>query len=85
MQNTPTPDNASYDRDYLETLLNEKQAAAFLGVAPRTLQKWRVIGGGPVFISISNRAARYRRKDLFAWVEVRRKSSTSDTRPDLGA
>lgn len=72
------PNGQNQSPDYLDTLLNEKQAAAFLGHKPRTLQKWRVTGGGPVFISISKRSVRYRRRDLLAWTEARVRRSTSD-------
>ena len=54
-----------------EALLDEAQAAAFLGFAPRTLQAWRQRGGGPLYVRISSRAIRYRRRDLIAWVEKR--------------
>lgn len=61
-----------------DPLLNEKQAAAFLGFTTRTLQAWRQRGGGPRFVRISSRAIRYRRHDLREWVESRLKSSTSE-------
>lgn len=70
------------ERDYQEVLLTENQAAAFLGHKPRTLQKWRVCGGGPLFISISKRSVRYRRRDLLAWAEARVKRTTSDAGQD---
>ncbi|MEP3040717.1 MAG: helix-turn-helix domain-containing protein [Roseibium sp.] len=65
------------DPDYLDRLLNEMEAAAFLGYSHRALQNWRVRGGGPVFIKVSSRSVRYRRRDLMAWVDARVCSSTS--------
>lgn len=57
-------------------LLNEKQAAEVLGLSHRTLQNWRVKGGGPRFVKLSG-SVRYRERDLEAWVESRVTASTS--------
>ena len=43
-----------------QSLVNENVAAKYLGLSPRTLQNWRVRGGGPLFVRISNRSIRYR-------------------------
>ncbi|MCB1883123.1 MAG: helix-turn-helix domain-containing protein [Geminicoccaceae bacterium] len=59
-------------------LMNEHEAAAFLGYTIRALQNWRVRGGGPRFVRVSARSIRYRRKDLVAWSEERLAASTSD-------
>ncbi|AGA90541.1 hypothetical protein Thimo_1769 [Thioflavicoccus mobilis 8321] len=40
-------------------LATEKEAAAFLNVSPRTLQAWRVRGGGPEYVKLGNAAVRY--------------------------
>ncbi len=61
-----------------DALLREPEAAAFLGFTPRTLQAWRQRGQGPVFVRISARAIRYRKKDLNRWAQDRLRSSTSD-------
>ena len=44
----------------LDAALNENQAAEFLGVSARTLQAWRVRGGGPRYVKIG-RSVRYQR------------------------
>jgi hypothetical protein len=62
----------------LDRLLNEHEAAAFLGYTVRALQNWRLRGGGPVFVKVSDRSIRYRRRDLNVWVEQRLRSSTAD-------
>jgi predicted DNA-binding transcriptional regulator AlpA len=70
---TVTPLGPTVDPESLET---EREAADFLGVTTRALQKWRVTGTGPSFVRISGRCVRYRRRDLVAWVEARLRSST---------
>ena len=56
----------------------EQQAAKYLNVAVRTLQKWRCRGGGPFFIKTSARHVRYRQADLNAWQEEHLVRSTSE-------
>ena len=59
-------------------LLSEKETASELGFSVRTLQAWRVRGGGPSFVKVSARCVRYRQSDLDSWVEERIRRSTSD-------
>jgi hypothetical protein len=56
---------------------NNPQAAAYLGVAPITLAKWRVSGQSPAFYKL-NRKVIYLRSDLDAWRAARRRTSTCD-------
>ena len=65
--------------EHLDGLVNEKEAAAFLGFTARALQKWRLIGGGPRFVKINERSVRYRRRDLNSWVDARLRQNTSQT------
>ena len=57
--------------------LNNTQAAAYLNLSPRTLEKQRVIGGGPWFRKFGRRVV-YALADLDAWADERRCGSTSD-------
>lgn len=66
------------EHDHLDMLINEKEAAAFLGHSVRALQNWRYRGGGPRFVKISQRSVRYRRKDLIQWAEDNIVSSTAE-------
>lgn len=70
--------------DHLDRLLNESEAAAFLGYTIRALQNWRLRGGGPRFVKVSGRSIRYRRRDLNDWVEQRLRFSTADAGPNCG-
>lgn len=70
--------NLARDPDYLDRLINENEAASFIGYTIRALQGWRVKGGGPKFVKVSARSIRYRRRDLIEWAEDRLKASTSE-------
>lgn len=58
-------------------LINEHGAAKILTVKPKTLQAWRVNGGGPPFVKIG-RCVRYRLKDLEEFMNGSLRRSTSD-------
>ena len=60
----------------LDQAINEAQAAEFLGVSVRTLQAWRVRGGGPPYVKIG-RAVRYQRRALVSFQEKHTVSSTT--------
>ena len=70
--------------DYWQALINEKAAAAFLGVEGRTLQSYRQRGGGPKYIHLSSRCLRYRRIWLLEYAEARIRTSTSDVGSQRG-
>ncbi|MBU0664377.1 MAG: helix-turn-helix domain-containing protein [Proteobacteria bacterium] len=57
--------------------LKTEEAAAFLQVKPATLEQWRWSGKGPRFIKL-NRAVRYRKEDLVAFIEARVFGSTTE-------
>ena len=57
--------------------LNTREAAAWLGLSPRTLDRYRVSGEGPVFHRFGSRV-RYLLADLETWASARRRLSTSD-------
>ncbi len=56
--------------------LIETEAARFLRLSPRTLQRHRVAGTGPVFVRLGRRVV-YRRTDLLDWVDANRHASTA--------
>lgn len=60
-----------------DAALNENQAAEFIGVSVRTLQAWRVRGGGPPYVKIG-RTVRYQRRALVAFQEAHTVSSTAE-------
>ena len=63
-------------------LMRPAEAAAFLGLAPRTVDKMRQQGGGPRYVVISSRCIRYRRCDVEDWIAERTRSNTAQPAPD---
>jgi len=59
------------------TKLDNHEAARFLRLSPRTLEKMRVVGGGPRFRKHGRRVL-YALADLEAWSAERTCASTSD-------
>ena len=57
--------------------LNNDEAARFLSLSPRTLEKHRVVGGGPRFRKFGRRVV-YALTDLETWANARSCESTSD-------
>ena len=58
-------------------LLTTAQAAAVVGLSPRTLERYRIVGGGPRFRKIG-RWVRYLQSDLEDWLEGCARLTTSD-------
>ncbi len=58
-------------------LLNRTEAAHFLGISRRTLEKWAVTGDGPPFYKLGGRVL-YDQSDLEDWIASKRRLSTSD-------
>ena len=57
--------------------LTNDEAAEYLRLSPRTLEKQRVLGGGPKFRKFGRRVM-YAVTDLDAWAEDRSYETTSD-------
>lgn len=54
-----------------DAILNGREAAAVLGVAPATLADWRTRKRGPNYVRLGGMAA-YRFGDLSAWLDARK-------------
>jgi predicted DNA-binding transcriptional regulator AlpA len=61
--------------------LRTPEAARFVGLSIRTLEKHRIYGTGPRYSKLGGRVV-YRIEDLQAWVDRGAKASTSD--PGVG-
>jgi predicted DNA-binding transcriptional regulator AlpA len=61
-------------------LLTPKDAAAFLQLSEKTLEKWRSKGTGPKFRRMGHRTVRYSQDDLLNWPGM---ASTSNTQEVL--
>ena len=60
-------------------LLTQREAALALRLSERTLERWRVSGGGPPFAKLGKRIF-YRQSDLDDWIASRLCHSTSEAR-----
>ena len=66
----PSPEASAFADPHL-ILLNEKQAAAFLGLTDHTLQQRRYYSQPPAYIKLpGSNAVRYRLSELIAFVEA---------------
>lgn len=63
-----------------EPFVTERQAAVFLSISVRTLQRWRTeppSNGAPKFFKLGAKRVVYRLSDLSRWAEGRAFDSTS--------
>ena len=58
--------------------LTQAEAAEFLRVSPRSLERWRLEGSGPAYRKFGRRVV-YGRMDLETWAESRVFTSTSES------
>ncbi len=58
------------------SLLTETQAAELLAIKTKTLQAWRVRGGGPRYVKMG-RCVRYRLADLEEYIRQRTMAHTA--------
>ena len=61
-------------------LLATGEAAALVGLSPRTLERYRVTGEGPRFLKLGRRVV-YPRLELDNWLATKVRRSTSDPGP----
>jgi len=59
-------------------LFRTETLAEEISVSPRTLERWRIEGGGPAFLKAGRRVL-YCSKDVNAWLSNSRHLSTSET------
>ncbi|MEW7978437.1 MAG: helix-turn-helix domain-containing protein [Candidatus Sedimenticola endophacoides] len=55
--------------------INQKQLADYWGISQRTLERWRALGLGPLFLKIGGRVV-YRVEDILAYEEQHLAEST---------
>jgi excisionase family DNA binding protein len=53
-----------------DAYLTEGQVAEMLRISRRTLQAWRLRGGGPPYVRVGPRMVRYRAGDVLHWLET---------------
>ncbi len=76
MRSTPLHPATSAAAAQPQRYLTNDEAAGYLRLSPRTLEKQRVIGGGPCFRKFGRRVM-YAMADLDAWAAGRSYETTS--------
>lgn len=66
----------------IQNKLRAPAAAEYLGLSASTLAKMRLRGDGPIYMKAGRRVVLYDAADLDAWLETRKRRSTSE--PDTG-
>lgn len=61
----------------MDTLLTQREAALYLRLSERTLERYRVAGNGPRHIKTIRRVL-YKESDIDAWLTARSVRSTSE-------
>ena len=80
LEHSPSRDGRGVGND-AEPFVTEVEAAKFLGLSVRTLQRWRTeppTGGGPQFYKLGRKRVAYRLSGLSRWAEGRAFNSTSE-------
>lgn len=67
-----------------KTRLTQQDLAERWGISPKTLERWRVLGIGPVFMKLQGRVV-YRLEDIEAYESKCLRSSTSQANVIGGA
>jgi predicted DNA-binding transcriptional regulator AlpA len=60
-------------------MLTTRDAARYVSLSPRTLERLRLSGDGPRYCKL-RKSVRYRQSDLEAWLSLRSVGSTSEVR-----
>lgn len=60
-------------------LITTRDVATLLGLSSRSLEGYRLRGGGPPFYRLGKRTVRYDEDEVFEWATRERRASTSDT------
>ena len=68
----PRPDNFITAPVVSARHLSTKEAATYLNLSPKTLEHYRLRGGGPTYNKLGARRVTYLLADLDQWVERRR-------------
>lgn len=63
--------------DPMPQFLSNVQAASYLNLSPRTLEKLRVVGRGPLYRKLGRRVT-YAISDLNDWADARACASTTE-------
>ena len=67
------------DNQQVDRAVATKEAASICGLSPRTLENFRLRGGGPEYVRVGGgKLVRYRLSALSAWMDKHTASSTTE-------
>lgn len=78
MPKAQMPKDQNFRDDKPRQMLRTKEAAAYAGLEAKTLERWRVHGGGPVYSKIGGRVV-YDVADLNAFIDACKRRHTSES------
>lgn len=58
-------------------VLTPREVALLIRVPEPTLRRWRSAGAGPAYLQLGGHTVRYRRGDVIAWLDAKRRDETS--------
>ena len=67
------------DNGIKQEIFSEKEAAQYLRLSPKTLQKWRCVGGGPEYRILGKRRIVYKIEDLRSFLDLRIRHNTANS------
>lgn len=73
----PRPLSSAVTGGMNKHLLTVAEAATYVSLSASTMNRWRVSGGGPVYIKLGGQV-RYDVRDLDVWIEDNKRGSTSE-------
>lgn len=74
----PAVENARLPKMSSEDTFTSKEVADLLHLSPRTLERYRKEGTGPIYLDINHKVKLYPKNAFYRWMVEKARKSTSD-------